>query len=363
MCGNGGDCKAEREKMDLGIDLGSNEITIYVYGKGVVLSEPSVAAVDAQNGNIIAVGKKAKRMVGRNPESIKVVNPIVHGVIAEYELCEQMLRHFMQKVCGNTMVKPRAVVAVPSIITNVDRLTLFDTVMAAGARKVCLVEKPLLASYGAGIEFGAKRGSVIIDIGSGTMDTVVVTYGGLALHDALKLGGKDVDEAIAKYVDDVYNIKIGERTAEDVKKEIGSAVKPLTEVTMSAKGLNSDTGLPDAAELTNLEIYEVIKDYLYKFAQSLAGILEQTPPELVADISLEGIHMCGGMSRLGGFQQFISEYIGIPAKVVPEPEYCVARGTAVMYENTRELKAFGYKFSTYEIEEPVGVDETIYPDD
>lgn len=348
--------------MDLGIDLGSTETTIYVYGKGVVLSEPSVVAVDAQEGNVIAVGKRAKRMVGRNPDSIKVISPIVHGVIAEYDLCEQMLRHFIQKVSGNSMIKPRAVVSVPSIITNVDRLTIFDTVISAGVRKVCLVEKPLLASYGAGIEFGAKRGSVIIDVGGGTMDTAVVTYGGLALHDALRIGGIDIDEAITKYVSEKYNIRIGERTAEEIKKEIGSAIAPSTEITMAAKGLNAGSGLPDVAELTNIEIYDVISEHLNKFARSLAGILEQTPPELVADISLEGIHICGGMSQLNGFQQFISDYIGIPAKVVPEPEFCVVRGTAVVIENSRELKAFGYKFRSFELAQPVGVDETIYED-
>ncbi len=346
--------------MDLGIDLGTSEIKIYADGKGVVLCEPNVVAVDASEGNVIAYGKRARRMIGRNPESIKVVRPVEHGVVAGYDYCEYMLKKMIQKVCGNTMIKPKIVVAIPSILTNVDRITIFDAVMSSGARKVCLVEKPLLASYGAGIEFGAKRGSVIIDIGGGTMDTAVVTYGGLALHDALKIGGIDIDEAIIKYVYDKYNIKIGERTAEDVKKEIGTAVLPEIEVTMAAKGLNINTGLPDVAELTNTEIYDVMKDYLNKFAQSLAAILEQTPPELVADISLEGIHMCGGMSRLNGMGKFISDYIGIPAKLVPEPENCVARGTAVVFDNARDLKAFGYKFKAYENAEPVGVDETMY---
>lgn len=349
--------------MDLGIDIGSSEITVYADGKGVVLNEPNVVAVDTAEGNVIAYGKRARRMIGRNPDSIRVVRPVEHGVIAAFDYCEYVLKRIMQKVCGNTMVKPRVVVAIPSILTNMDRLTLFDVVMAAGARKVCLVEKPLLASYGAGIEFGAKRGSVVIDIGGGTVDTAVVTYGGLALHDALKIGGMDIDEAIIKYVYDKYNIKIGERTAEDVKKEIGTAVAPRVEVTMAAKGLNANTGLPDIAELTNTEIYELMKEYLNKFAAALAGILEQTPPELVADISLEGIHMCGGMSKLNGMGQFISDYIGIPARLVPEPENCVARGTGAVYENARELRAFGYKFRTFEHAEPVGINENIYEDD
>ena len=349
--------------MDLGIDIGSSEINIFADGKGVVLNEPAVVAVDTTSGNVIAYGKRARRMIGRNPDSITVVKPVQHGIIAGFDYCEYILRHMIQKVCGNTMLKPKIVVAIPSILTNMDRLTIFDAVMAAGARKVCLVENPLLASYGAGIEFGAKRGSVVIDIGGGTMDTAVVTYGGLALHDALKFGGNDIDEAIQRYVYDTYNIRIGERTAEEVKKSIGTAIAPNVEVTMPAKGLNINTGLPDVAELTNYEVYDIMKEYLNKFAASLAGILEQTPPELVADISLEGIHMCGGMSQLSGMSQFLSEYIGIPAKLVPEPEDCVARGTGVVFENARELRAFGYKFRSFEHEEPVGIDETIYQDD
>ena len=162
---------------------------------------------------------------------------------------------------------------------------------------------------------------------------------------------------------DTYNIRIGERTAEEVRKSIGTAVAPNVEVTMPAKGLNVNTGLPDTAELTNYEVYDVMKEYLNKFAASLAGILEQTPPELVADISLEGIHMCGGMCQLNGMGQFLSDYIGIPAKLVPEPENCVARGTGVVFENAKELRAFGYKFRSFEHEEPVGINETIYEDD
>ncbi|MBE6818986.1 MAG: rod shape-determining protein [Ruminococcaceae bacterium] len=349
--------------MDLGIDIGSSEIKIYADGKGVVLNEPAVVAIDTTEGNVIAYGKRARRMIGRNPDSITVVKPVKNGIIAGFDYCEYMLRRMIQKVCGNTMIKPKIVVAIPSILTNMDRLTIFDAVMASGARKVCLVEKPLLASYGAGIEFGAKRGSVVIDIGGGTMDTAVVTYGGLALHDALKIGGLDIDEAIMRYVYETYNIKIGERTAEEVKKSIGTAVQPKVEVTMPAKGLNINTGLPDIAELTNFEVYSILKEYLNKFAASLASILEQTPPELVADISLEGIHMCGGMCKLNGMAQFISDYIGIPAKLVPEPENCVARGTGVVFENAKELRAFGYKFRSFEREEPVGINENIYADD
>ena len=346
--------------MDLGIDIGSSEIKIFADGKGVVLTEPSVIAIDSMDGSIISYGKRARRMIGRNPDSIEVVRPIEHGLVADFDYCEYILKKMIQKVCGNTMIKPKVVVAIPSVLTNMDRITIFDAVIAAGARKVCLVEKPLLASYGAGIEFGSKRGSVVIDIGGGTMDTAVVTYGGLALHDSLKIGGRDIDEAIMKYVYDKYNIKIGERTAEDVKKEIGCAVLPEVVVSMEAKGLNINTGLPDVAELTNIEIYDVIKDYLKKFASSLAGILEQTPPELVADISLEGIHICGGMGKLNSMSKFLSEYIGIPAKVITEPENCVVRGTASVFENSRELKAFGYKFRSFEHAEPVGIDENMY---
>ena len=349
--------------MDLGIDIGSSEIKIFADGKGVVLNEPAVVAIDSTEGNVLAYGKRARRMIGRNTDSITVVKPVQHGIIAGFDYCEYMLKRMIQKVCGNTMMKPKIVVAIPSVLTNMDRLTIFDAVMASGARKVCLVEKPLLASYGAGIEFGAKRGSVVIDIGGGTMDTAVVTYGGLALHDALKIGGSDMDEAIMKYVYETYNIRIGERTAEEIKKDIGTAVAPKVEVTMPAKGLNINTGLPDIAELSNFEIYNVLKEFLNKFAASLASILEQTPPELVADISLEGIHMCGGMCKLNGMGQFLSDYIGIPAKLVPAPENCVARGTGAVFENAKELRAFGYKFRSFEREEPVGINENIYADD
>ena len=348
--------------MDLGIDIGSNEIKIYAEGKGTILKEPAVIAIDATEKNIIAYGKRARRMIGRNPDSIIVIRPVEHGLIAGYDYCEYILKKMIQKVCGNTIIKPKAVVAIPSILTNMDRLTIFDAVMSAGARKVCLVEKPLLASYGAGIEFGAKRGSVIMDIGAGTVDTAVVTYGGLALHDALKIGGRDIDEAIAKYVYDTYSIKLGERTVEEIKKDIGTAIAPQVNVSMEAKGLNVNTGLPDSAEITNREIYDIMKDYLHKFAAALAGILEQTPPELVADISLEGIYLCGGMSRLSGMSEFIGEYIGIPAKTVPEPENCVVRGTAAVFENAKELTAFGYKFRRFEHAEPVGIDETMLED-
>ncbi len=348
--------------LDLGIDLGSTKTAVYVYGKGVVLCEPSVVAVDSQSGKVIAMGRRARRMIGRNPDSIRVVHPIVNGVVADYDLAEQMLRHFVQKVCGNSMFKPRAVVAMPSIITNVDKLALFDAVMAAGCRKVCMVEKPLLASLGAGVELGSKRGSVIIDAGGGTLDTAVVTYGGLAFKDALKIGGITMDEAISRYVNEKYNIKIGERTSEDIRIEIGCAYMPESEVTMSAKGLNATTGLPDTVELSNFEIYEVIKDYVMKHAQALAGILEKTPPELVADISIDGIHIAGGAGQLKGFDKFLYEYIRIPAFLVPEPDLCVVRGTAAVIENIKQLKSFGYAFKTYELADPVGIDETIYND-
>lgn len=347
---------------DLGIDMGSTKTTIYVEGKGVVLNEPSVVAIDSETEKIIAVGRRARRMVGRNPDSITVVYPIKNGVVSNFTLAEHMIRTFVQKVCKNSMVKPRAVVAIPSEITNVDRITISDVIMSAGVRKACLVEKPLLAAYGAGVEFGAKRGSIIIDIGAGTTDAAIVTYGGLALNASLKIGGETIDEEIIKYIRTKYNLNIGVRTAENIKKDIGCAVRPFTEVNMSVKGIDYATGLPMVIEVSNNEIYDVILPVLKDISGVLSIILEQTPPELIADISIEGILICGGVANLTGIADYFTQTLRIDASVVTEPEFCAARGTGPVMRHMRELKAFGYQYRSIEKADVPGVDDSEFQD-
>lgn len=328
--------------------MGSYNTVIYTQGKGIVLNEPSVVAVDTATEKVIAVGRRARRMVGRNPESITVIYPIKNGVVSNFTLAEHMMRVFVQKVCKNSIVKPRAVVAIPGDITNVDRITISDVIVSSGVRKACLVEKPLLAAYGVGAQFGAKRGCAVIDIGAGTTDCAVVTYGGLVHNTSLSIGGEALDNEIIKYMRNKYNLNVGVRTAEEVKREIGCAVRPVTIVNMAVKGIDYATGLPLSVEVSNVEIYNVLQPVLKELSAALSDILESISSELIADIYVEGIHICGGVAKLKDIAEFISQTVRIEAVPVAEPEFCVARGTATVMKNIKSLGAFGYKYRNIE---------------
>ena len=324
-------------RYDIGIDLGTSSVIIYVPEKGIVLSEPSVVAYKTDTGKLIAAGKNALNMIGRNPESITVVRPLINGVISDFSATEQMLRYFIQKVCGNSIFKPRSVVCMPSTITGVEQRTIIDVVKAAGAGKACLIEEPLAAAIGAGLDISRPHGSMVIDVGGGSTDFAVITLGSMALSCSIRVAGNTMDEAIARYVKKKTNIFIGDRTAEEIKIKIGCAYPRDEELAMYAKGRNGLTGLPESFEITSSEVLEAIEDPLETIKDTVRNVLEKTPPELIGDISSDGIVMTGGGSLLYGINKLISEKTGIDVRVADDPINCVAIGAGMSLKHIEIL--------------------------
>lgn len=318
---------------DIGLDLGTATILINVKGKGIVLKEPSVIAYDKDRDNIVAIGTQARKMLGRTPENIVAVRPLRDGVISNFELTSQMLKYFIKKVCGGYFFKPRIMICVPAMITEVEERAVYDAAIEAGARRAYLIEEPIAAAIGAGIDITIPKGNMIVDIGGGTTDIAVISLKDSVVSKSIKVAGDKFDEAIARYVRKKYSVLIGERTAEEIKVQIGCVYPREEKLSMAVKGRCLITGLPKMIEITCDETREALADVSKSILDAVHSVLETTPPELIGDISENGIILTGGGSLVYGMDKMIAEHTGIPARLAEDPVTCVARGTGSALEN------------------------------
>ena len=319
---------------DVGIDLGTSTVLIYVKGKGIVLREPSVVAVEKVTGRIVAIGEEARQMLGRTPGNIIAVRPLKDGVISNFDITERMLRHFLKKVVGRRIFfKPRVIVCVPSGVTEVEKRSVIDATEEAGARHTFLIEEPIAAAIGAGLEISEPCGHMIVDIGGGTTDIAVISLGGSVMSESIKIAGDKFDDSIVKYMRKKHNLLIGERTAEEMKVNIGSAYPRREPVYMEVKGRNLISGLPQALNIGSNEMIEALEEPLQIILETIRSMFEKTPPELSSDISDTGICLTGGGSLLYGMDKFISEHTKVPCYVADDSVSCVAIGTGKALEN------------------------------
>lgn len=318
----------------LGIDLGTANSVIWEAGVGIVLNEPTVVAVGIEDRQVLAVGNEAKKMLGKTPEYIEVIKPMEDGVIADYEVTEAMLKYFMKQVMGSAwFVGPEVMVCVPAGVTQVEQRAVLDATLSAGARKAYLIDEPLAAAIGAKIPVSESFGNMIVDVGGGAAEAAVIALGGVVTHKSVRVGGNKLDQAIMDYCRKIHNLIIGEQTAENIKIQIGSAIKLKRPETMELNGRDSILGLPKNLTITSDEVYEAIRPMLDLILGTIRGTLEITPPELVADIVDKGIVLSGGTSQLRNFNTLVTREIGVSAHVAPEPQFCVIKGTGTAIEN------------------------------
>src|ERR1700743_3896168 len=325
---------------DMAVDLGTANTLVYVRGRGIVLSEPSVVAVDSRSGEVHAVGIEAKRMLGRTPGTISAIRPLKDGVIADFEVTEEMLRHFIQKVHQNRWAHPRVVVCVPSGVTGVEKRAVEEARLSAGARQASLIEEPMAAAIGAGLPVGEPTGSMVVDIGGGTTGGAVLSLGGIVYSRSVRVGGDKMDEAIIAYIRRHQNLLIGEASSERIKKEIGSAALPMdgNGVTMEIKGRDLLNGVPKEITITQRHIAEALAEPVGAIVEAVKVALEATPPELAADIVDKGIVLTGGGSLLANLDQVLREETGLPGSISAEQLSCVALGTGRVLENAKGMR-------------------------
>jgi rod shape-determining protein MreB and related proteins len=325
-------------RSDIGIDLGTASILVYIKGQGVVLQEPSVVAIDKNTNKLLAVGEEARRMLGRTPGNIVAIRPLKDGVISDYEVTQRMLKYFIEKASGKSLVRPRIVVCVPSGVTEVEKRAVIQASTQAGGRKAYVIEEPIAAAIGAGIDITEPNGNMIIDIGGGTTDVAVISLGGIVVSKSIKVAGDTFDEAISKYIRKKYNVIIGERSAEQLKIEIGSAYPRVKEQVAEIRGRCLMTGLPKLIKVSSTEMLEALEEPVTAIAEAVHSVLENTPPELAADISDQGMVMTGGGSLLNGLNKLIQDRTGISVRIAEEPISCVAIGTGKSLENIEVLE-------------------------
>lgn len=324
-------------RKDIGIDLGTATVLVYVGGKGIVLTEPSVVALDAESGRILKVGREAQMMLGRTPENILAIRPLRDGVISQYDVTLKMLQHFIHAACGSLVAPRRVVICIPSGITEVEERAVVDAAKQVGARSAYLIEEPVAAAIGAGIDISAPNGNMVVDIGGGTTDIAVISLGGVVVSESIKIAGDKFDEAIMRYVRRKYNVLIGERTAESIKKRIGAVCRHDIPKTMDVKGRSLSQGLPTVVTLSSFEMLEAMFEPISAIIDSICLVIERTPPELVGDILHNGIVMTGGGSLLYGFDRLLTEMTGIRTRVAKNPVQCVAIGTGRSLEHVGML--------------------------
>ena len=318
---------------DIGIDLGTATILVYVKGKGIVLREPSVVAIDKNTNQVLAVGQEARKMLGRTPGNIVALRPLKDGVISDYTITEKMLKYFINKVCGRFVFAPKIMICVPSRVTEVERKAVIDAATHAGARKVYLIEEPIAAAIGAGLDITKPYGSMIVDIGGGTSDIAVISLGGSVKSTSIKMAGDKFDEAIIRYIKKTRNVMLGERTAEDIKINIGCMYPKSVVERMTVKGRNITTGLPVEIEVSTEDTYAALQECAEKILDGVHQVLEETPPELVADVSERGIYITGGGGLVWGLDKLIAEKTGIPVMIAEDAQSCVAVGTGKALEH------------------------------
>ncbi|KNF09702.1 rod shape-determining protein MreB [Gottschalkia purinilytica] len=314
-------------RTDIGIDLGTASVLVYIKDKGIVLQEPSVVAIDKNTNKLLAVGEDARRMLGRTPGNIIAIRPLKDGVISDYEVTQRMLKYFIEKSSGKSIIRPRIVVCVPSGVTEVEKRAVIQASNQAGARKTYLIEEPIASAIGAGIDITEPSGNMIIDIGGGTTDVAVISLGGIVISNSIKIAGNMFDEAIARYVRKKHNVMIGERSAEDLKINVGTAYKRKETVVGEIRGRYLMSGLPKVIQVTSDEMLEALQEPVTAIADVVHSVLEKTPPELAADIGNKGMVMTGGGSLLHGLDKLIEERTGISVTIADDPISCVAVGT------------------------------------
>ena len=318
---------------EVGIDLGTASVLIFIKGKGVVLQEPSVVAIDKDTNRLLAVGEEARRMLGRTPSNIVAIRPLKDGVISDYEVTERMLRYFIHKTCGKKrFFKPRIVVCVPSGVTEVEKRAVKEAISEAGGGLTQLIEEPIAAAIGAGIDISKPDGNMIIDIGGGTTDVAVISLGGIVVSESIKIAGDKFDEGIVRYMRKKHNLLVGERTAEELKISIGTAFPKSKPVVKECRGRDLISGLPKTIQITSEEMMEAMEEPVMAIADAVHAVLEKTPPELAADISNRGIVMTGGGALLEGMDKLIEQRTGIPTYIAEEPISCVAKGTGCLWK-------------------------------
>ena len=319
---------------DIGIDLGTANILIYIKGQGIVLNEPSVVAIDSETKKALAVGREANEMLGRTPGKVKAIKPMKDGVIADFEITEIMLNHFIKKVNGrNFFSRPRILICCPSNITQVEKNAIKEAAERTGGRKVFLEEEPKVAAIGAGMDISKPSGNMVIDIGGGTTDIAILSLGGIVTSSSIKIAGNAFDSDIIKYVKDKYKLLIGDRTAEDIKLTIGTVFKGNKKDKMEVRGRDLVTGLPHTITLTSDEVEEALRESVYVIIHATKNVLEQTPPELSADIIDKGIVLTGGGALMDGFDKLFASELKVPVFIAESPLTCVAEGTGILLDN------------------------------
>ena len=325
---------------DMGIDLGTANTLVHIKGKGIVLREPSVVAIKSDTGDVLAVGDEAKRMIGRTPGSIVAIRPMKDGVIADFDVTQAMLKYFIRKAMNTkSFVRPRVVVGVPSGVTEVEKRAVIDAAQQAGAREAYLIEEPMAAAIGAGLPVEEATGSMVVDIGGGTTEIAVISLGGIVTSCSIRIGGDEMDSSIIQYIKREYNLLIGERTAEEIKINIGTAIaNPNQDKTMDIRGRDLVSGLPKTVRIQSSEICDALREPVHKIVDAVKGTLEKTPPELAADVMDHGIMMTGGGSLLNSLDKLLSQETGMPVLVSEDALSCVGEGTGRSLENIELLK-------------------------
>ena len=319
---------------DIGIDLGTANVLIYIKGQGIVLNEPSIVAIDSDSKKILAVGQEAREMFGRTPGKVKAIRPMKDGVIADFEVTELMLNKFIKKVNGKSFFsRPRILICCPSNITQVEKNAIKEAAERTGARKVFLEEEPKVAAIGAGMDISKPSGNMVIDIGGGTTDIAILSLGGIVTSSSIKIAGNTFDNDIIKYIKDKYKLLIGDRTAEEIKFKIGTVFPETKSDVMDVKGRDLVTGLPHTVKLNSEEVEEALRESVYLIIKEAKNVLEQTPPELSADIIDKGIVLTGGGSLVNGFSDLLTHELQVPVFIAESPLACVAEGTWVLLDN------------------------------
>jgi rod shape-determining protein MreB and related proteins len=322
------------KRKQIAIDLGTANTLVWVTGEGLVLNEPTVVAISADDNRVVAIGEDAKRMIGRTPETLIASRPMRDGVIADYQITESMLSYFIGKAIGKfQLLKPDVMICVPAGCTQVERRAALDATLGGGAAHAFLIDEPLAAAIGAGIPVSAPSGNMILDIGGGAAEAAVMSLGGVVIHKSVRVAGNKIDEKIQDYMKKKYNLIIGDQTAEDIKIKIGSATKLTKVEKMEISGRDLVFGLPRSVEVTSEDVTEAINPALMQIVSAVRGVLEDTPPELAADIIDKGIVMSGGTSTLRNFDRLITDETGVPAHIAEDALFCVIRGTGIVMEN------------------------------
>lgn len=323
----------------LGIDLGTTNVLVFVPGKGIVVNEPSVVAVSEDDNRILAIGLEAKRMVGKTPDDIIAYRPMKDGVIADYRVTEAMLRYFIDKALGRwSFFKPDVLISVPAGVTSTERRAVVEAAIKAGAKQAFVIKEPILAAIGAGIPIHDPEGYMVVDIGGGTTDVAVISLGGIVTCTSVKVAGNKIDQAIVDYIKKNYNLAIGEKTAEEIKIKIGSAVPVEEELSMVAKGRDVITGLPREMEIRTNEVVKAIRKELREMVRAIKDVFQETPPELAADIISRGMMMTGGTSQLRNLPELMYRATGVPARLADEALFCVVKGTGIALEHLDTYK-------------------------